>query len=156
MNTVAERAMPPDTDVASASLELEAVLPSARQARSFTGESLCLWGEDEELVEAAVLIVCELTTNAIRHSAQQLPGRVRKRRAGSLITLTLTLRSDALHIEVRDGSSILPVQRVAGDQDDCGRGLAIITALAGSWTCGRDLDGGKWVRVSLPRTGPVG
>jgi anti-sigma regulatory factor (Ser/Thr protein kinase) len=152
MNAVAGCAAPPDTEAASASLELQAVLSAARQARRFTRESLRLWGEDEELVEAAELVVSELATNAICHGVQPSDGCGHEPEPDSkTITLTLTVHLDALHIEVRDGSAILPVRRAAGGEDDCGRGLAIIAALAKSWTSGLDPDGGKWVRAALPR-----
>jgi hypothetical protein len=67
----------------------------------------------------------------------------------SLITLTLTFHPDALRAKVRDGSGILPVPRSAGREDDCGRGLAIIDALAEYWTSGRVPGGGKWVRACM-------
>ncbi|MEV0375300.1 ATP-binding protein [Streptomyces sp. NPDC050636] len=144
--------VPADTEVACASLELQAVLPAARQARTFTEESLRLWGEGEELIDAAVLIVCELATNAIRHGAQPLPPESgRDPRPEPVFVLRLALQPDGLHIEVRDGSAILPVRRAAGREDDCGRGLLIIATLAESWTCGLNPDGGKWVRASLSR-----
>ncbi|WP_052229734.1 ATP-binding protein [Streptomyces sp. CT34] len=150
---MAECTRPPHTEVASASLELRAVLPAARQARTFTRQCLRLWDEGEELIDAAVLIVCELATNAIRHGAALL---LAERGVGhgpdAMITLTLALQPDVLHIEMRDGSAVLPVQRTAGQGDDCGRGLMIIAALAESWTAGRDPGGGKWVRARLPRT----
>ncbi|GGU99437.1 hypothetical protein GCM10010211_78460 [Streptomyces albospinus] len=153
MSALAECAVPPHTEVASASLELKAVLPAARQARTFTRECLRLWDEGEELIEAAVLIVCELATNAIRHGATLLMAeRGLLQGPDSMITLKLALRPDVLHIEVRDGSAVLPVQRAAGQGDDGGRGLTIIAALAESWTSGRDPSGGKWVRARLPRT----
>ncbi|MFI6689334.1 ATP-binding protein [Streptomyces sp. NPDC050485] len=115
------------------------------------------WGAAEELIEAAVLVVCELVTNAVCHGAQ--PARARRRDVAhpdgrgpeSSITLTLGLRSDALHAEVYDPSPDLPVPRSAGHDDDCGRGLAIVAALAESWTTGWAPGGGKWVRACLPR-----
>jgi hypothetical protein len=65
------------------------------------------------------------------------------------MTLTLTLHPDALRAEVRDGSGILPVQRSAGREDDCGRGLTIIDALAEDWTPDRAPGGGTWVRACI-------
>ena len=72
-------------------------------------------------------------------------------RAGSPVRLwqPLTRHPDALRAEVRDGSGILPVQRSAGREDDCGRGLAIIVALAEYWTPGRAPRGGKWARACM-------
>ncbi|MGW2419399.1 ATP-binding protein [Streptomyces sp. NPDC001709] len=149
---MADCAVPPDTEAASASLELRAVPSAARQARAFTEGFLRLWGEGEEVVDAAMLVVCELVTNAIRYGVQRLSERTGREYGGdSAITLNLALRPDVLHIEVRDGSAVLPVRRAAGCDDDCGRGLAIIAALAESWTCGRERGGGKWVRATLSR-----
>ncbi|REK86626.1 ATP-binding protein [Streptomyces inhibens] len=151
MTAVAEFAIPRDAELTSVSLTLPAVLPSARQARAFTANSLGRWGENEELIEAAVLIVCELATNAIRHGAR-LPAECgRARGPDSVIVLKLTLEPEVLHIEVHDGSAILPVQRTAAHDEDCGRGMLIINALAESWTCGQDPEGGKWVRATLSR-----
>ncbi|KUM99601.1 hypothetical protein AQI95_38430 [Streptomyces yokosukanensis] len=158
MNAVAERDVPcADAEVASVSIELPPVLTAPRQARAFTRKSLCHWGEAEELVEAAVLVVCELVTNSVCHGSRPPPARHRhaacpdERGPGSPITLTLELRPDVLHAEVHDRSPELPVPRSAGNDDDCGRGLAIVTALAGSWTAGWAPGGGKWVRACLPR-----
>ena len=159
MNAVAEGDVPSaDAEVASASIELPAVLTAPRQARAFTRKSLHRWGAAEELIEAAVLVVCELVTNAVRHGTAQSPPAPRRPDthsdelgAESAITLKLGLRPDVLHAEVHDQSPVLPVRRSAGQDDDCGRGLAIVAALAGSWTAGWVPGGGKWVRACLPR-----
>ena len=153
MTAVAEFAIPRDVELPSVSLTLPAVLSSARQARTFTAESLRFWGASEEFVDSAVLIVCELATNAIRHGARLPAPYGRDRGTDSVITLRLDLEVDALCIEVHDGSMVLPVQRAAGRDEDCGRGMQIIAALAESWTCGRDPEGGKWVRATLSRGG---
>lgn len=153
MTAVAEFAVPRDVELPSVSLTLPAVLPSARQARTFTAESLRFWGASDELIDSAVLVVCELATNAVRHGARLPAAYGRERGTDSVITLRLALEADALHIEVHDGSMILPVQRAAGHDEGCGRGMQIIAALAESWTCGRDPEGGKWVRATLSRGG---
>jgi hypothetical protein len=135
MNTLADCAIARHGDeVSSASIGLQPALTAPRQARAFTRQSLYRWGEDEQLIEAAVLVVCGPVTNAVRHGAQPpSPGRRCERIRPSLITLTL------------------PVQRSAGREDDCGRGLAIIDALAEYWTSGRAPGGGKWVRACISR-----
>ncbi|MFJ9413627.1 ATP-binding protein [Streptomyces sp. NPDC101227] len=156
MTAVADLAIPCDVEMASVSLTLPAVLPSARHARTFTAESLRLWGESEESTEAAVLIVCELATNAICHGARPPAACGSERGPDSVITLRLVLEVDVLHIEVHDASAVLPVQRAAGRDEDCGRGMVIIAALAESWTCGVDPGGGKWVRATLARHGRGG
>jgi hypothetical protein len=151
MNTLADCAIARHRDeVSSASISLQSALTAPRQARAFTRQSLHRWGEDEQLIEAAVLVVCSPVTNAVRHAAQPpSPGRRCERIRPSLITHTPTLHPDALRAEVRDGSGILPVQRSAGREDDCGRGLAIVDALAEYWRSGRAPGGGKSVRACI-------
>jgi hypothetical protein len=153
MNTLADCAIARHgAEVASASITLQPTLTAPRQAHTFTRQSLYRWGEDERLIEAAVLVVCDPVTNAVRPCAQPPPpGRRCDRIRSSLITLILMLHPGALHTEVRDGSGILPVQRSAGSEDDCGRGLAIIDALAEYWTSGRAPGGSKWVRACMSR-----
>jgi hypothetical protein len=153
MNTLADCAITRHgAEVASASITLQPTPTGPRQARTSTRQSLYRWGEDEQLIEEAVLVVCEPVTNAVRHGAQPPPpGRRCERIRPSLNTLTLMLHLDALHAEVCDGSGILPVPRSAGREDDCGRGLAIIDALAEYWTSGRSPGGGRWVRACMSR-----
>jgi hypothetical protein len=59
--------------------------------------------------------------------------------------------SITLRAEVRDGSGVLPVQRSAGREDDCGRGQAIIDALAEYSATGQTPAGGNWVRARMSR-----
>jgi anti-sigma regulatory factor (Ser/Thr protein kinase) len=151
MNTLADCATTRHGDeVSSASITWQPALTARGQVRTFTRQSLCRGGEDEQLIEATVRVACEPVTNAVRHGAQPpSPGRRCERIRLALITLTLTLHPDALHAEVRDGSEILPVQRSAEREHGCGRGLAIIDVLAEYWTPGRAPGGGKWVRACM-------
>jgi len=151
MSTLADCATTRHGDeVSSASITLQPALTTPGQVRTFTRQSLYRWDEDEQLIEAAVRVVCELATNAVCHGAQPpSPGRRCERIRFSLITLILMLHPDALRTEVRDGSGILPVQRSAEREDDWGRGLSIIDALAEYWTPGRPPRGGKWVRACM-------
>ena len=89
MNTLADSAVACHGDeVSSASITLQPALAAPRQARTFTRRSLYRWGEDEQLIEAAVLVVCEPVTNAVRHGVEP-PSRGRRceRQRPSLITL---------------------------------------------------------------------
>ena len=151
MNTLADCAIVRHGDEgSSASITLPPSVTAPGRVCTFTRQSLYRWGEDEQLIEAAVRVVCEPVTNAVRHGAQpSSPGRRCERIRLSLITLTMTLHPDALRAEVRDDSGILPVQRPAGHHDACGRGLAIIDALAEYWTPGRASTGGKRVRACM-------
>ncbi len=77
------------------------------RARSFTRQTLRAWGA-EDLMDDAVLIVSELTTNAERHgrapaeNAEVRPG-VGGEQADE-ITLTLAVQADVVGIEVEDNS----------------------------------------------------
>ena len=105
-----------------------------RAARAFLTQSLEGWGADD-LAWPAAQLVSELATNAVLH-------------ARTPFTLQLELTADRLRIAVRDGSPVRPSQRHYGDSATTGRGLALLTSLAGAW--GSEADGdGKWVWCEL-------
>ena len=67
MNTLADCAIARHGDeVSSASISLQPALTAPRQARAFTRQSVYWQGGDEQLIEAAVLVVCSSVTNAVR------------------------------------------------------------------------------------------
>lgn len=97
------------------------------------------WGIAPEVQDTAALAVSELTTNAILHSP-----------ASTSVTVVVKV-TDQLHIEVRDGSSQLPVpQNPDNDEDEHGRGLALVTALCSDWGTTAYEDGGKSVWACFP------
>ncbi|MFD3790862.1 ATP-binding protein [Streptomyces cyaneofuscatus] len=79
------------------------------------------------VADQAVLILSELVTNAIVHSG------------GARITVALSLRAGSLRIDVHDGvPNFQPSQaQPAGDNDEHGRGLALVQILTaethGNW-----------------------
>lgn len=76
------------------------------------------------------LLASELASNAIRH------GRT-----------PFTVRVDVgpvVRIEVQDGNSVVPTLQAAKGDDDAGRGLMLLEALADRWGVDR-VDGGKLV-----------
>lgn len=97
------------------------------------------WGIDPEVQDTATLAVSELTTNAVLHSP-----------ASTSVTVVVKV-ADQLHIEVRDGSSQLPVpQHPDNNEDEHGRGLALVTALCSEWGTTVYKDGGKSVWAHFP------
>jgi signal transduction histidine kinase len=88
-----------------------------RHARNQARKTLFDWGLGEH-AELAALIVSELVTNAIRHGAG--PIRVRVSRA-----------CGDLRVEVHDHGAGRPVWRQPADDDESGRGLALLDALIG-------------------------
>ncbi|MEU2156175.1 SpoIIE family protein phosphatase [Streptomyces sp. NPDC019396] len=112
-------------------------LPNAvLHARRYTARTMRQWGVVEEL-DAVLLVVSELVTNAIAHTQ----GEVR---------LELTLAADRLRIAVNDASPRSPVKPAAVDWEATGgRGLLIVEASSASWGS-VPLSGGKQVWAEIP------
>ncbi|MEV0278152.1 ATP-binding protein [Streptomyces sp. NPDC050610] len=120
---------------------------SAGRARAALREQLAIWGITDEPAETAVLLLSELVTNAVEHGKTS-PGREIGTRFG--------LYEGALRLEVADANDDLPVPRPAKDDDEDGRGLALVIALADRWgTCPRRDGIGKqvWVELKIPTGG---
>ncbi|MFE5652059.1 ATP-binding protein [Streptomyces cyaneofuscatus] len=93
------------------------------------------------LADQTVLILSELVTNAIVHSG------------GQKVTVALSLRAGFLRIVVRDGvPSFRTPCRPSGDDDENGRGLALVEVITsegdGAWGV---MDGGSatWCELNL-------
>lgn len=91
---------------------------AAAEARGHVRRQLAVWGLDE-LEPSTEVVVSELVGNAIRHAR----GPIRLR----------LLRSRSLVSEVYDGSLTTPRIRRAGQLDECGRGLYLVSALSRRW-----------------------
>jgi anti-sigma regulatory factor (Ser/Thr protein kinase) len=89
-------------------------------ARRTVRQKLIAWGLSADLVDTAVLVLSELTTNALRH-AHSAPGRE--------IGVHVALSADCLRIEVSDAGTGHPRPRTAHADDESGRGLALVAAL---------------------------
>ena len=109
---------------------------SVRLARGYAKDELA--GESAELIEAAVLAVSELATNAIRHAA-------------SSFDLTIDATASGVRIEVADRGSGQPALADVDESRTGGRGLHIVDALAESW--GWQEEGGAkrvWLILARP------
>ncbi|WP_369228979.1 ATP-binding protein [Streptomyces sp. R21] len=103
--------------------------------RRIVRAALNLWGRPD-LAETAELLTTELVTNAFRHGT------------GPDVGFRLYLCGDHLVIEARDGSPALPQLRSASPDDENGRGLFLVNAMADAW--GTSLDGTTtWCSLSL-------
>ncbi|MDI3409113.1 ATP-binding protein [Streptomyces cavernicola] len=122
---------------------------SATRARALLREQLTEWGIKGELMDTAELLLSELVANAVQHAP--VP-------AGRDIGLRVGLRNGrVVRIEVSDAGDGRPVPRQAGPEDEQGRGLALVGALADRWGCSpRPYGIGKavWVELELPGGGP--
>jgi DNA-binding NarL/FixJ family response regulator len=123
--------------VAEARSRLAAEVQSAGSARRFVETTLEEWDCADSL-EIVKLLVSELVTNAVLH-------------AGSDAEVVVQLTPSVLHVEVMDGSPVMPVLRQPGSSDTSGRGLALVDNFASAWGT-RRLAHGKSVWFDVPRS----
>jgi DNA-binding response OmpR family regulator len=128
-------------DVASrpsqvARLQLSDDLRSARTARTFVADHLERWGCGE-LVADAVLVASELVANVLDH-------------AHSSSELALSIAGPTVRIEVADRGSGTPEPRRPEPEQESGRGLQVVSALASAWGISPS-PGGKVVWAELTR-----
>ena len=105
-----------------------------RRARVILRAGLRYWGQPDELIESADLLVTELVTNAFKHGLGDVGVRA-------------YLTDTHLVIEVRDGSPEVPVLRDAALDDEAGRGLLLVSAISDDWGVSSD---GTTTWCSLP------
>ncbi|MET9882676.1 ATP-binding protein [Streptomyces sp. NPDC006430] len=122
----------------------------ARLARALAAHELYTWGiaHGSALSDSAAVVIAELAANAVTHG--RVPGRD--------FELGLTLRSDALRIEVSDtrGERRPPAPGAVPEPPplaDTGRGLLLVQALAARWEVRDRVPVGKTVvaELDLPR-----
>lgn len=119
----------------TAELELPAAPDAAAMARAFVRERSLSWGCDD-VVDAALLVVSELVTNAFVH-------------AGSRCTVRAVRRPGVLRLEVADAGEGSPDPHVASDEDEHGRGLLLVSAMTEAWGVEPAAGGGKVVWAEL-------
>jgi anti-sigma regulatory factor (Ser/Thr protein kinase) len=119
-------------------------LPSTEQApgvaRRFLRDAGRNW--PERVLEAALLVVSEAVTNAVRHGT----GRIQ---------LCVTTDDRLVRIEVTDEGPELPRRRSASEDTlgDGGRGLHLLDALTADWGSDPRVDGpGKTVWMEISRS----
>lgn len=93
---------------------------AAAQARKQVRAAIWAWQVPVE-EEVAVLLVCELVTNAIMHTASEA------------VTLAIVAADGALRVDVHDTSSCLPVVVDAAADSETGRGLKLVATLSREW-----------------------
>lgn len=129
-------------------------LPTAPSAsRAMVRAALTMWQLPTDLIDTAELITSELVTNAVRHShVAGDDGRLRPRYVyGRLPIVQVALGSDrqgSLMVVVFDQAPGIPALHVADDDDESGRGLAMVAALCAWWDW-RKVEAGKIVRAMI-------
>lgn len=96
---------------------------SVARARRELGVALAAWGLSK-VEDSAALVLSELVTNAVLH-ARTPRGRLIETRWRVLDG------GDGVRIEVHDANDGRPAPRLADDEDESGRGLALVDALTG-------------------------
>ncbi|CAM5593683.1 PAC domain-containing protein OS=Streptomyces aurantiogriseus OX=66870 GN=GCM10010251_55200 PE=4 SV=1 [Streptomyces aurantiogriseus] len=110
---------------------------AARHARRFSRRTLRAWGVPADAMDAALLVITELVTNALVHT----DGRVR---------LDLTLVNHRLRIAVTDASPRSPVKPTSLSWEATGgRGILLVEAVSDAWGT-VPVSGGKQVWSELP------
>jgi anti-sigma regulatory factor (Ser/Thr protein kinase) len=109
----------------------ERELPVSREApglaREFLRNATCA-EHHREVLEDAVLLVSELVTNSVLHG-------------GPPVIVAVDCTGDALQVRVRDGSPYHPTPREAGQEDENGRGLALVAEMSHDWGVDPEPDG---------------
>ncbi|WP_427920815.1 ATP-binding protein [Streptomyces sp. cg40] len=105
-------------------------IPKRRQhvstARQRIRKTLADWGITDELADAVTLLANELVTNAVTHC----------RVPYSQVKVELTLNGTELLLEVSDPDrDRLPQPHDSAPEEEGGRGLALVAALAERWGC---------------------
>lgn len=126
-------------------LELRAVPSSVRIARSHARNVVCEW-RLEVLADTVELIVSEITTNAVRASADIAARRGGTGQAPDAPRMRLWLTSDRRNvlIQVWDGDHRRPRRQAPSPDAESGRGMLLVEALSTQCgCCARDGQDGK-------------
>ncbi|MCZ4508187.1 MEKHLA domain-containing protein [Streptomyces sp. ActVer] len=126
----------PDAPLAAVTTDLPAVPDSVPEGRAFLTKALTSW-DCTATADDARLLLSEILTNAVQHAQGPLG-------------LHLCRTATELTVEVSDHSPHLPQPRLAAEDDESGRGLILVRALAGTWGV-RPTDEGKttWFTLAL-------
>ncbi|MDQ0772944.1 anti-sigma regulatory factor (Ser/Thr protein kinase) [Streptomyces aurantiacus] len=124
-----------------ATFVLPADVKAVGEARRRVLERLSSWGVTQDGCDTAVLVVSELFTNSVVHTASRT------------ITCSLRATPDQLRIQVADDGSCqsAPMPQRAGVHDEEGRGLMLVKTVSRRWGAGPTEDGdGRAVWADLP------
>ncbi|MGQ4443060.1 ATP-binding protein [Streptomyces violaceoruber] len=112
-----------------------------------TAHQLTEWGHphDTEAHDTVILVVAELAANAVLHG--RVPGR------DFALSLSHDESRGVVRIEVTDTHPAQPARRTPGTDEDGGRGLLLVDALAAEWGVRARLGPGKtvWAECALAR-----
>lgn len=102
-------------------LPFEAAPAEVPLLRRAAVKQLSRWGTPVD-VDEAELLVTELATNVVKHVGE-----------GASATLIIEWAGERLRLEVHDKSPVGPSLRSVDCEQECGRGLHLLTSLAVDW-----------------------
>ena len=149
----------PRPERVSGDLQLLALPTAVGAARAFVRDQLHRWRLDVptgyDLPGTTELITSELVTNSLKATGlRHVPAAGTAAAKPGAIVLRLRLIRCSLFVEVWDASPYPPVATGAGDLDEGGRGLVLVTALAKAWDYYHSdtAAGGKvvWAEIDIP------
>lgn len=109
---------------------------AVRHARRFTRRTLRTWGVERDTLDAALLVVSELVTNALVHT-------------GGPVRLDMSLVNHRLRLAVADSSPRSPMKPASiGWEATGGRGILLVEAVSAAWGA-IPVSGGKQVWADL-------
>ncbi|MEU9608557.1 ATP-binding protein [Streptomyces sp. NPDC048057] len=122
---------------------------SVGRARVEFRKELAGWGL-AGIEEAALIVLSELLTNAVRHASTS-PGRQIETRC------SVAVEGGAVRIEVHDTGDGWPHVVKPGPEAVGGRGLWLVEALADGWGVANRMGPGKcvWAELSVPDRPPA-
>lgn len=126
----------PAAPLAAVTTDLPACPDSVPEGRAFLRKTLTSWN-CASTADDALLLLSETLTNAVQHAEGPL-------------AVHLHRTATDLTVEVSDRSPQLPQPRLAGEDEESGRGLLLVRALAAGWGV-RPTDEGKttWFTLRL-------
>lgn len=132
--------------------DLGALASAPGLVRAHIRATLALWNLSV-LTDAAEVVASEFVSNSIQAVAdpktadKEHPLGLPRLIGGGPATIAFRMRSDGdyLLIEVWDADDGMPVLTEAGEDDESGRGLALVDALCATWGWGPHEAGGKVV-----------
>jgi anti-sigma regulatory factor (Ser/Thr protein kinase) len=107
-------------DLRGCRVRLTAGPTAAGEARRQVRSAIRAWDIPVE-EDLAVLLTCELVTNAIRHEVT------------GIVMLAITCSSGQLRVDVHDTSRTLPMLVDAPVDAETGRGLMLVSTLSAEW-----------------------
>ncbi|MGW7572527.1 ATP-binding protein [Streptomyces sp. NPDC054765] len=117
-------------------------LSSAGAARQYVRAMACCWSVGPEQADALELITGELVANALRHGNSRLV----------VVMLSRTARTVCISVTDEGRGCVSALLARPGPEQECGRGLLIVEALADRW--GQRKPGGGftvWAEVVIKR-----